>query len=190
MTLSPPHTHSQAFACGSPGRAPAPPPPAASGIRQPGPRSRRHSRSESRPTARRHVILPKHVSKNAPKGRLLSESEWRGLGVQQSRGWVHYAIHRCAQRPTREPIWQLPRRCCPRTPAASPRRAVPPTCLRAPCDTHTRHPFIRRPAARPTPLSHRRVSSCVNAQAGAAHPALPAPAGHRPDHWPRPRQAH
>ena len=41
-----------------------------------------------------HVILPKHVSKNAPKGRLLSESEWRGLGVQQSRGWVHYAIHR------------------------------------------------------------------------------------------------
>ena len=43
---------------------------------------------------RSHVILPKHVSKNAPKGRLLSESEWRGLGVQQSRGWVHYAIHR------------------------------------------------------------------------------------------------
>ena len=42
----------------------------------------------------RHVILPKHVAKNAPKGRLLSESEWRGLGVQQSRGWVHYAIHR------------------------------------------------------------------------------------------------
>jgi cyclin-dependent kinase regulatory subunit CKS1 len=22
------------------------------------------------------------------------QSEWRGLGVQQSRGWVHYAIHR------------------------------------------------------------------------------------------------
>ena len=43
---------------------------------------------------RSHVILPKHVSKNAPTGRLLSESEWRGLGVQQSRGWVHYANHR------------------------------------------------------------------------------------------------
>jgi cyclin-dependent kinase regulatory subunit CKS1 len=26
--------------------------------------------------------------------RLLSESEWRQLGVQQSRGWVHYAIHK------------------------------------------------------------------------------------------------
>lgn len=22
------------------------------------------------------------------------QAEWRGLGVQQSRGWVHYAIHR------------------------------------------------------------------------------------------------
>lgn len=27
-------------------------------------------------------------------GQLLSEAQWRGLGVQQSRGWVHYAIHR------------------------------------------------------------------------------------------------
>ena len=50
--------------------------------------------SRDRPRTRSHVILPKHVAKNAPKGRLLSESEWRGLGVQQSRGWVHYAIHR------------------------------------------------------------------------------------------------
>ncbi|KAL1522115.1 hypothetical protein AB1Y20_021757 [Prymnesium parvum] len=43
----------------------------------------------------RHVILPKHVAKNLPKpSKLLGESEWRGLGVQQSRGWVHYAIHK------------------------------------------------------------------------------------------------
>ena len=28
------------------------------------------------------------------KGRLLSENEWRSLGVQQSRGWVHYEIHK------------------------------------------------------------------------------------------------
>ena len=41
----------------------------------------------------RHVMLPKVVFKKMPRGRLLSESEWRGLGVQQSRGWVHYAIH-------------------------------------------------------------------------------------------------
>lgn len=23
----------------------------------------------------------------------MTESEWRGLGVQQSHGWVHYLIH-------------------------------------------------------------------------------------------------
>merc|ERR1712216_721942 len=42
----------------------------------------------------RHVILPRDIAKMVPKGRLLTETEWRGLGVQQSRGWVHYAIHR------------------------------------------------------------------------------------------------
>mmetsp|Transcript_352 Transcript_352/g.975 ORF Transcript_352/g.975 Transcript_352/m.975 type:complete len:95 (-) Transcript_352:540-824(-) len=42
----------------------------------------------------RHVILPKHISKTAPKGRLLTEAEWRGLGVTQSRGWGHYAMHK------------------------------------------------------------------------------------------------
>lgn len=49
--------------------------------------------------ARRHVILPKQIAKNAPKGRMLTETEWRGIGVQQSRGWVHYAIHRWTQTP-------------------------------------------------------------------------------------------
>jgi cyclin-dependent kinase regulatory subunit CKS1 len=33
------------------------------------------------------------VSKPA-SNKLLSEAEWRGLGVQQSRGWQHYEIHR------------------------------------------------------------------------------------------------
>lgn len=42
----------------------------------------------------RHVILPKDLAKGLPKTRVLSEQEWRGLGVQQSRGWMHYAIHR------------------------------------------------------------------------------------------------
>merc|ERR1712060_204852 len=42
----------------------------------------------------RHVILPSDIAKHLPKNRLLSETEWRDLGVQQSRGWVHYAIHR------------------------------------------------------------------------------------------------
>jgi cyclin-dependent kinase regulatory subunit CKS1 len=42
----------------------------------------------------RHVILPQELAKKLPKNRLLSEEEWRGLGVQQSRGWVHYAVHK------------------------------------------------------------------------------------------------
>ena len=42
----------------------------------------------------RHVVLPQEVARMLPKGKLLSEQEWRSMGVQQSRGWVHYAIHR------------------------------------------------------------------------------------------------
>jgi cyclin-dependent kinase regulatory subunit CKS1 len=34
------------------------------------------------------------MSKNLPKGRVMTEMEWRGIGVQQSRGWEHYAYHR------------------------------------------------------------------------------------------------
>eukprot|EP00406_Dinophysis_acuminata_P044864 CAMPEP_0179298778 /NCGR_PEP_ID=MMETSP0797-20121207/46168_1 /TAXON_ID=47934 /ORGANISM="Dinophysis acuminata, Strain DAEP01" /LENGTH=102 /DNA_ID=CAMNT_0021008175 /DNA_START=51 /DNA_END=359 /DNA_ORIENTATION=- len=47
----------------------------------------------------RHVILTKIAAKDmfkltGGKRRLLEEDEWRGLGVQQSRGWGHYEIHR------------------------------------------------------------------------------------------------
>jgi cyclin-dependent kinase regulatory subunit CKS1 len=45
----------------------------------------------------RHVILPKETAKLLPQGkamRLLHEDEWRALGVQQSRGWVHYEMHK------------------------------------------------------------------------------------------------
>lgn len=42
----------------------------------------------------RHVILPREVYKKMPRSRLLLENEWRAIGVQQSRGWVHYELHR------------------------------------------------------------------------------------------------
>ena len=29
-----------------------------------------------------------------PKGRLLNENEWRSLSLKQSRGWLHYEIHK------------------------------------------------------------------------------------------------
>ncbi|OCT69586.1 hypothetical protein XELAEV_18040898mg [Xenopus laevis] len=41
----------------------------------------------------RHVMLPKDIAKQVPKTHLMSETEWRNLGVQQSQGWVHYMIH-------------------------------------------------------------------------------------------------
>ncbi|ORY05090.1 CKS-domain-containing protein [Basidiobolus meristosporus CBS 931.73] len=41
----------------------------------------------------RHVTLPKALAKYVPTSRLMSEAEWRGLGVVQSLGWEHYLIH-------------------------------------------------------------------------------------------------
>jgi cyclin-dependent kinase regulatory subunit CKS1 len=41
----------------------------------------------------RHVILPKDLAKMLPPNKLLSEDEWRALGIQQSYGWIHYLIH-------------------------------------------------------------------------------------------------
>lgn len=41
----------------------------------------------------RHVMLPKDIAKLVPRNRLMAETEWRRLGVQQSQGWVHYMCH-------------------------------------------------------------------------------------------------
>ncbi|PSN36510.1 putative cyclin-dependent kinases regulatory subunit [Blattella germanica] len=41
----------------------------------------------------RHVILPPDITKNVPKTHLMTETEWRNLGVQQSPGWIHYMMH-------------------------------------------------------------------------------------------------
>lgn len=38
-------------------------------------------------------MLPRELSKQVPKTHLMTEEEWRRLGVQQSLGWVHYMIH-------------------------------------------------------------------------------------------------
>jgi len=42
----------------------------------------------------REVFLPEEVVNKLPKPlRLLTEEEWRDLGVQQSQGWIHYLIY-------------------------------------------------------------------------------------------------
>ena len=78
----------------------------------------------------RHVILPKDLAKSLPKNRLLSEGEWRGIGVQQSRGWHHYAVHRPEQHILlfRRPLGPIPRPAAsiplwPRSPARRSTRA-------------------------------------------------------------------
>ncbi|CAE6451247.1 unnamed protein product [Rhizoctonia solani] len=73
----------------------------------------------------RHVILPKPLLKLIPKTyfepddsgvlRILSESEWRGIGITQSLGWEHYEVH------APEPHVLLFRRA--KAPAAQPARA-------------------------------------------------------------------
>ena len=41
----------------------------------------------------RHVTIPPNMRETFPQ-RLLSEDEWRKLGICQSRGWVHYMLHK------------------------------------------------------------------------------------------------
>ncbi|XP_036610789.1 cyclin-dependent kinases regulatory subunit 1 isoform X1 [Trichosurus vulpecula] len=53
----------------------------------------REGGGHTRYSRHRHVMLPKDIAKLVPKTHLMSESEWRNLGVQQSQGWVHYMIH-------------------------------------------------------------------------------------------------
>nr|AGH55829.1 CksA [Brachionus calyciflorus] len=45
----------------------------------------------------RHVILPVDLAKIIPKAHLLTETEWRNLGIQQSPGWIHYMYHQPAK---------------------------------------------------------------------------------------------
>ncbi|KPJ15482.1 Cyclin-dependent kinases regulatory subunit [Papilio machaon] len=41
----------------------------------------------------RHVILPPDLARLVPKSHLMTETEWRNLGVQQSPGWLHFMVH-------------------------------------------------------------------------------------------------
>jgi cyclin-dependent kinase regulatory subunit CKS1 len=39
-------------------------------------------------------MLPKSLAKKVPRDRLMTEEEWRGMGIQQSQGWQHYMTHK------------------------------------------------------------------------------------------------
>ncbi|BES99750.1 cyclin-dependent [Nesidiocoris tenuis] len=38
----------------------------------------------------RHVILPTPIACLVPKNHLMTETEWRNIGIRMSTGWVHY----------------------------------------------------------------------------------------------------
>jgi cyclin-dependent kinase regulatory subunit CKS1 len=42
----------------------------------------------------KHVILPKEIYMAMTKSKLLAEPECRALGINQTKGWVHYSIHK------------------------------------------------------------------------------------------------
>lgn len=39
------------------------------------------------------MILPADIARLVPKSHLMTETEWRNLGVQQSPGWLHFMVH-------------------------------------------------------------------------------------------------
>ena len=41
----------------------------------------------------RHVQVTQEMAKIVPKNKLMTEDEWRAIGIQQSHGWIHYMIH-------------------------------------------------------------------------------------------------
>jgi len=42
----------------------------------------------------RYVVLPRECAAEIKKKTILTEEEWRGMGITQSRGWVHYGYHK------------------------------------------------------------------------------------------------
>ena len=39
----------------------------------------------------KHVILTQEAYEKITRNKLLTENEWRALGIIQTRGWVHYS---------------------------------------------------------------------------------------------------
>ena len=41
----------------------------------------------------RHVNIPENLARHLPRDHLLSDAEWRSLGISMSLGWQHYGYH-------------------------------------------------------------------------------------------------
>jgi cyclin-dependent kinase regulatory subunit CKS1 len=42
----------------------------------------------------RYVVLPREMAAELKNKKILTEDEWRGMGITQSRGWAHYGFHK------------------------------------------------------------------------------------------------
>ena len=42
----------------------------------------------------RYVIMPREMANDLKQKKILTEEEWRGMGITQSRGWTHYGFHK------------------------------------------------------------------------------------------------
>ena len=137
---------------------------------------------------RRHVVLPQDIAKRLPKNRLLSEAEWRGLGVCQVQSARHL----------RQSCWR-------RTAAAelARRRAVRP----AACTAYPGRPVLRlahgpkrwphpppvtqtcsRAAGCTTPSTGRSRTSCSSAGPRATASRRGSPCSSEPSGHPRRRR--
>lgn len=41
----------------------------------------------------RHIQITPEIAKLVPQNRLMTEDEWRAIGIRQSPGWIHYMVH-------------------------------------------------------------------------------------------------
>lgn len=42
----------------------------------------------------RQVVIPRELAAELKTQGLLTEAHWRAMGITQSRGWVHYDVHK------------------------------------------------------------------------------------------------
>ena len=134
-----------------------------------------------------------------------TQAEWRGLGVQQSRGWVHYAIHRpephimlyrCARRPPRpthaarfsRALFQTSGRRDLARRASDPRPFHPDTRSRARSRFPDAPAAPRHPSRASAPDPTRSGDAFLDPKLSTQHP--PSPRSPAPIPPPPTRQAH
>lgn len=137
----------------------------------------------------RHVILPKELARLVPRDALLSEDEWRALGIQQTPGWCHYLAHRPEVRATACLRALAPGHACDRRLLPSARRPALPSCLRLAAGSLQQLSSPLSPALTAHPAAHPALPHTLSPQPhillfrrprGWSNPAVQAALAARP----------